>query len=403
MESRTKTGAVFLAIMALGYAVYAADRTVLSAMLKPLSASLSLSNESIGLLVAAQFIGVFAVVFISGYLSDKYGPKKVVLIGVVVFTVFTGLIGIAENFPEAFVFRLLSGVGEGIFWPAAMSAVANHFGANKGFALGIFYAGFDLGGAAGNYIGGSAFALTSDWRVAFFVAPLLGIPVIFGAYLSKNAFPEASGKLGRLTLGRDAFALLRKRQMVALMTFALLATWASVWQVAYLPFYYGKVIGLGVYVSGLMASAVLLAGLAGKIVIGRKSDSWNRRRVLLTLSVLVIAFYGVFFSTSDFLLGLSSALAMGFFSGAIFPVMQALTADSSGGKTGLALGLTTSFQSVATIFSAFITASLFTIGVGRAVALDAMIPAVIMAIVALFLIDPRMRQQTSSSPQLNPK
>ena len=49
------------------------------------------------------------------------------------------------------------------------------------------------------------------------------------------------------------------------------------------------------------------------------------------------------------------------------------------------MGLTTTFQSVATVFSPTIAGYLFLVGVGRALALDAMIPAVLMTVVALFL------------------
>jgi len=69
--------------------------------------------------------------------------------------------------------------------------------------------------------------------------------------------------------------------------------------------------------------------------------------------------------------------------------MQALMVDSCSGRVGTALGLTTTSQSVATVISPIITASLFIIGVGRAVALGAMIPAALMLLVALMLKDPR--------------
>jgi MFS transporter, ACS family, aldohexuronate transporter len=387
--SAGRGGLAFLAIMFLGYAVYSADRTVLSSMLKPLSASLGLSNFEIGGLAAAQYIGVLSFVFLSGYLSDKYGARTVILAGVCVFTAFTWLIGISGDFVEAFFFRLVSGFGEGLFWPAAMSAVAQYFGMRKGLALGVFYAGFDLGGAAGNSLGSLAYSVTADWRTAFFVAPLVGVPVIAGVLLSKGTLAKAQSKVGRLALGKGAAVLLRKKQMVVLMVFALLATWASVWQVAYLPYYYSKVLGADVPTAGLIASAVLASGLLGKVTLGAKSDSWTRNRMLAVLSAALVLFYAVFFSASDFFLGLASALAMGFVGSAIFPVMQSLAADSSEGLTGTALGLTTTFQSVASVFATVITASLFALGVGRAIALDAMVPAGLMLVVALFLREPR--------------
>ncbi len=393
----------FLAIMFVGYLAFTADRTVLSAMLKTLSASLGFSNSiSFGVaqtswLAAAQFVGVLAFVLVSGHLSDRYGHRKMIMIGVGVFTAFTWLIGTATSFQQAFVYRLVSGFGEGLFWPAAMSAVANYFGTSKGLALGIFYAGFDLGGAAGNTIGSVAFTLTSDWRTAFFVAPLLGIPVLAGVFASKRTFSAAATRTGTLSIGRDALALLRAKRTSVIMAFAFLATWASVWQVAYLPYYYSSVFGASVATAGLTAAAVLLAGMMGKALFGRLSDSVRRDRLLLILSVAVVGFYSLFFSTFDLGVAVASALLAGFFSSAVFPVMQALASDSAGGRTGTVLGLTTSFQSVAAVIGVLVPGALLTMGPRWAFALGAVLPAAMMTVSAVFLRETRAIESVQTS------
>ena len=388
------SGVLFLAIMFLGYAVYAADRTVLSSMLKPMSAALGLSNFQVGYLVAAQYVGVLAFVFVAGHLSDRYGTRRIILVGVSIFTAFTWLIGFSTSFYEAFAFRLVSGFGEGLFWPVAMSAVAKYFGMKKGRALGVFYVGFDAGSATGSSIGGVTYSLTADWRYAFFAAPLFGIAVVAGVFFARDTFARADGKVGTIALGRDALDLLKRRQVQLMMLFALLATWASIWQVTYLSYYYSSVYSLSVPLAAFIMSPVAISGGFGKVLLGNASDRWRRNRMLAVTSLVVVLLYAMFFSASDIYVSAAVVLAIGFFSSSIFPVMQALMCDSCDGRTGTALGLTTTTQSVATVIAPITTASLFAmLGVGGATAINAIVPALLMLVVALLLKDTRRTRE----------
>lgn len=380
--------------MAFGYAVYAADRYVLASVLGPLQSSLALTSSEVALLGAAQYIGVTCFVFIAGHLSDRYGRWWIILVGVAVFSAFTWLIGLSSDFLEAFIFRLVSGFGEGIFWPVAMASVAGYFRNRKGLALGIFYDGFDIGGVAGLSIGGITYYLTDSWRPAFFVAPTLGIVAMVGVMLTKNKFANGNkttvGNSSNIRLGRDALQLLKRRNVSLLMIFALLSTWAAVWQAVFLPYYFFKVMHYTVLSSAFLADIVLVFGALGKVVLGGTSDYIKRNKLLPIVTLIVLVSYAVFFESHNFLINLYSAISMGFFSAAIFPIMQSLAADSCDGETGTALGLTTTTQSIATVFSTLIAGSLFVIGIGKSLALDAMLPAVLALVVALFLKEPRV-------------
>lgn len=383
--------------MAMGYAVYAIDRSVLPSVLAPMATSLGLTNFQLGLISAAQYIGVTCIVFLAGHISDRYGRWPVMIGGIVVFSAFTWLIAFASNFPEAFIFRLVSGFGEGAFWPVAMASVANFFRGRKGMALGIFYVGFDIGGSAGLAIGVTSYALSGDnWRPAFFYAPLIGLLVIGGALFLRKKLAGAGDGVNGLKLGRDALQLLKKRNVLVIMPFALLATWASVWQSAFLPYYFFKVMHFTIVSSGIFSIAVLAFGAIGKVVFGGLSDYMKRNRLLLLSMILVLVSYAIFFASFGFWIDLASALSMGFFNGSIFPVLQSLMADNSEGKIGSALGLSTSSQSIATIFSPIIAATLFTFGVGKGLAMDAMIPAALGICVALLLKDARRSQRTTT-------
>ncbi len=375
----------FLAVMTMGYAVYATDRTVLSAVLAPLSSSLAIPQTSIefALLSAAQYIGVTCIVFLAGHLSDRYGRWTVMISGIAVFTTFTWLIAFATNFLQAVSFRLISGLGEGAFWPVAMASVANYFGGRKGLGLGIFYVGFDIGSVTGLTIGGLTYALYNSWRPAFFYAPFLGLFVIAGAVLARKRLPEAGKGVDGIKLGRDALQLVRHRNVALLMAFALLATWSSILQVVFLPYYFKTVLNQPILYSALIAALVAVTGGVGKIAFGGLSDRVKKPRLLILLTSVTLLSYAVFFASFSLLADIAAVAVVGFFSASIFPVMQAFMTENSQGMMGSALGLSTSSQSIATVFSPIIAVSLFTLGVGRAVALDAMIPIGLAIIVAL--------------------
>ncbi len=398
LNRKIAASSLFLFVMTLGYAVFAADRTVLSAVLVPMAKTFGASTPQTFFLQSAQFIGVFSFVFVAGHLSDRYGKWPVLTSGVVVFTVFTWLIGFATNYTEAFAFRLVSGFGEGIFWPVAMAWVASCFSQRKGLALGIFYVGFDVGSIGGLFIGGAAFALFNAWQPAFFIAPSIGLFVLAGIPFARRRFdsPLEEYNAQKIRLGRDALKLLKNRNVILLMFFAFFATWASLWQSAFLPLYFNKVAHFSIPYAAFMTIPVLAAGAFGKVILGGTSDRWRRNRLLLGISLVVLAFYAVFFFMENFDLDFLAALGMGFFSSAIFPILQALIVDTSHlARAGTALGLTTSAQSLGAIFSASFTAVFSSLGVSRTLALNAMIPTAVLAVIALLLVEPRMIKQKS--------
>ncbi len=373
-----KEGIILLLVLSSGYVMYALDRSILSTVLSIMETELNLSKPEVGWLSSAQYIGVLSVVFLAGYLSDKIGRRKIILTGVVVFTLFTWMVGTAQDFFSAFLFRLVSGIGEGLFWPVAMASVAEKFSGRKGISLGVFYVGFDIGSILGLTSGAVMYTVFQSWRYSFFLPPLAGIPVIIGILLSNTD--------GRIKREAGIKQLVKKKQVYGLMIFAFLATWSSVWQAVFLPYYFYKVMHFSILPSALLSSLVLLSGGVGKVVMGRLSDKLGRETILLTSSFLVVLSYLTFFFVPRFEISFAGAMMMGFFSSSVFPVMQALATEYTNSIPGTSLGLTTSSQSVATVLAPAISGYLFYFGVGRTLALDAIIPSALMSCIAAILL-----------------
>ena len=178
------------------------------------------------------------------------------------------------------------------------------------------------------------------------------------------------------------------------MVFALLATWSSILQVAFLPYYFYKVIHFTILTSALLSAVVATSGGVGKLVFGGLSDYVQKHRLLVVVTIMTLLSYALFFASFNLVSDLVGAVSMGFFSASIFPIMQALMTENSEGKMGSALGLSTTSQSIATVFSPLAAGSLFAFGVGKVMALDSMIPIGLAIIVALFLRSNVVRFET---------
>src|SRR5882724_6488315 len=96
---------------------------------------------------------VMTVVF--GKLSDLYGRKPVMLVGIAIFLVGSVLAGFAWSMPAMIVFRLIQGVGAGAVQPVAMTIVADLYPAReRGKIQGYLASVWAISAVAGPVVGG---------------------------------------------------------------------------------------------------------------------------------------------------------------------------------------------------------------------------------------------------------
>ena len=151
------------------------DRQILGAIGEPIRKEFGLDDSSLGLLGTA-FTLLYALVGVPlGSLSDKFGRKRILAVGVFVWSLLTAGTGLVQNFGQMFALRLGVGVGEASCAPAANSLIGDLFPASqRAKALAIFMLGVPVGLALSFAISGSV-AKQYGWRAAFFVAGIPGI------------------------------------------------------------------------------------------------------------------------------------------------------------------------------------------------------------------------------------
>ena len=151
------------------------DRQVIGAVGERIKAEWMLSDGQLAGLGTA-FILLYAVVGIPlGRLADTGSRKHVLAAGVTVWSLFTGLSGVAGSFGALVVYRLGVGVGEASAAPAANSLIGDLFPVTqRARAISIFMLGVPLGLGASYLVSGLIVQATGGWRPALFVAAAPG-------------------------------------------------------------------------------------------------------------------------------------------------------------------------------------------------------------------------------------
>jgi MFS family permease len=151
------------------------DRQVLGAVAEPVRKDLGLDDAQYGWLTPA-FVLLYAVAGVPlGRLADRGRRSRVLAGGVLLWSVMTGLSGLAWDFWSMFGLRLGVGVGEATCAPAANSLLGDLFPRQRrARALAVFMVGLPLGLALSSLVSGVV-AERWGWRRAFLVAGLPGL------------------------------------------------------------------------------------------------------------------------------------------------------------------------------------------------------------------------------------
>jgi sugar phosphate permease len=157
-------------------------RSVLPPLLPILTKDLGLSYTQSGLLETAYLIGYIIVKIPAGFMANKYGSKKVLIISMVGYGLANSLIFATNRFIEIFMLRLLVGLFQGVHLPVANALLSDRFKERQGRAIGFNESGPNIGNTVAYPL---AISILSKygWRYAFiflsFPAFLLSLAAFF--------------------------------------------------------------------------------------------------------------------------------------------------------------------------------------------------------------------------------
>jgi MFS family permease len=275
-----------LALLCVVYLMNFLDRTLIYILFPPIKKEMVLSDLQLALLGTTSFVIFYTALGIPfGRLADKVVRKRMIAVGLAVWSVFSGLTGFATDFWTIFACRVMVGVGEATLGPAAMSLLSDFFPKRmRATVQSIYSAGIPLGAAAAFFLGGSIAEVLS-WRWAFYLlgfpGVLLALMVLFikepprgVAEVSPN---DAVSKAGT-TQNSGLSVLLGNRTLllhhIGYAFFAVATNSLSIW----VPTLLSRAHGMSLVAVGTMAGmSMLIAGGLGTAFGGYVAD-WFKER-----------------------------------------------------------------------------------------------------------------------------
>ena len=145
-----------LAVVCFGMFVTVLDGTIVNIALPSLSVDLGASTRQLQWIVDAYLLVFTGLLLAAGGIGDKFGRKRMLIIGLIVFGATSAFAGRAESAGQLIAGRALMGIGAALIFPATLAIITNVFRdpRERAKAIGIWSATSGMAVAAGPITGG---------------------------------------------------------------------------------------------------------------------------------------------------------------------------------------------------------------------------------------------------------
>ncbi|QEN13661.1 MFS transporter [Mycolicibacterium sp. ELW1] len=199
-------------------------------ILKPIADNLNATPSQVSLLFTSYMAVMGVAMLVTGVVSSRIGPKRTLLLGLVIIIAGAGLAGMSDTVMGIVGWRALWGLGNALFIATALATIVNSARGSVAQAIILYEAALGLGIAVGPLVGGVLGGIS--WRGPFFgVSVLMAIALVVTTLL----LPETP-RPQRMTTLADPFRALRHRGLLGVAVTALLYNFGFFTLLAFTPF-----------------------------------------------------------------------------------------------------------------------------------------------------------------------
>jgi EmrB/QacA subfamily drug resistance transporter len=289
-EAVTLTGKrrwIALIFLALGVSMIILDATVVNVAIPTMITDLGLTTTDAEWVNASYALAFASLLILFGRLADRFGRKRIFVLGVILFTAASALVAASDGAAELVGARLLQGIGGAMILPSSLSIINAVFtGKSRAIAFAVW--GGTIGGMAalGPLVGGWLTTYAS-WHWAFLINVPIGIIVILGVL---SVVPETRDVLGRK--GLDVPGTLLVTFGLIGLVFALIEGQRYGWVISTQDFVIGTSVWPKDSISIVLVSLVLGIVLLGLLLVVESRRVRAGKIVVLDLRLFRIKTFG---------------------------------------------------------------------------------------------------------------
>lgn len=246
-----------------------------------IGADLKLNKEQLGQIMSAWFLGYALMQISAGWLADRFGSRRILTILAVVWSILTGMIGLAWDFYSLLAIWFAMGLAQAGIFPCAAKSIRLWFDDTKrASALGFLGSSMALGSAIAPALTG-LLVTHYTWPPVFVVYALVGIAWAFIYFLkvvdTPPRFDIGPPAAPPRWTGKDWRSLFTSVPMILLCAQQFFRAWGMAFFFTWFATFLQETRGVDLAASGLMTGFVGLGSMAGGILGGFFSD-WLLRR-----------------------------------------------------------------------------------------------------------------------------
>ncbi|WP_328752486.1 MFS transporter [Facklamia lactis] len=355
----------------MGWTIIWIYRSMLSPIYEEIQGTIGQqSNAAMGLISSCYFFGYTALQIPSGLLVDKFGQKKVLIPGFIIFALGVFSIAFAQNLMMIYIGAVCAGVGCGTYYGAAFSLTAQHVPAEKkGLSTAIVNSGSALGMILGMV--GSSFVvkqLQLPWQTMVLIsAGLIVFLVIWFALMvvDSSKVPtqtvevvDNDGVEQEEVVSVESKGLFRKELLASYLLY-FTTCYAYYLIVTWLPNFLENERGITGSMIGIITSMIAVTAVPGALYFANLSDKHKSNKEKIIIGLEIAAFVLVAGSILAPNAGILAVvlLAYGFLGKlAVDPVLISFVSDkASKGKMASTLGTFNFFGMSSSVVAPWLT------------------------------------------------